>query len=91
MEMAGTPCPYMGKIGDEATLAWTDNAQERPDYKENKKKINSRLDRIEEEKEAPKKEWMEECKDSRHTSGKHEGIRKSGSTCRKEWKELNKS
>ena len=34
MEMAGTPCPYMGSIGAEATTAWKDNAQERPDAKE---------------------------------------------------------
>ena len=29
--MAGTPCPYMGKIGKEATDQWKDNKQERPD------------------------------------------------------------
>ena len=33
MEMAGTPCPYKGKIGKEATLAWTENKKDRPDYK----------------------------------------------------------
>ena len=33
MEMAGTPCPYMGKIGNEAAEAWSKNPQERPDYK----------------------------------------------------------
>ena len=33
MEMAGTPCPYKGKIGKEATIAWTENTQDRPDYK----------------------------------------------------------
>ena len=33
MEMAGTPCPYRGKIGKEATVAWTENKQDRPDYK----------------------------------------------------------
>jgi hypothetical protein len=33
MEMAGTPCPYMGKIGSEATAQWTNNKQERPDQK----------------------------------------------------------
>ncbi len=31
MEMAGTPCPYMGRIGAEATAAWEENADERPD------------------------------------------------------------
>jgi hypothetical protein len=33
MEMAGTPCPYKGKIGKEATVAWKENNQDRPDYK----------------------------------------------------------
>lgn len=33
MEMAGTPCPYMGKIGAEATAAWEQNADARPDAK----------------------------------------------------------
>ncbi len=33
MEMAGTPCPYMGKIGAEATAAWEENADARPDAK----------------------------------------------------------
>jgi len=33
MEMAGTPCPYMGRIGSEATAAWEENADARPDTK----------------------------------------------------------
>lgn len=33
MEMAGTPCPFMGKIGVEATAAWEENADARPDAK----------------------------------------------------------
>ena len=32
MEMAGTPCPYMGKIGIEAAKAWLENPEKRPDY-----------------------------------------------------------
>lgn len=32
MEMAGTPCPYMGKIGIEAAKAWAENPEKRPDY-----------------------------------------------------------
>ena len=32
MEMAGTPCPYMGKIGLEAAKAWAENPSKRPDY-----------------------------------------------------------
>ena len=31
MSMAGTPCPYNGKIGKEATAAWQDNPSKRPD------------------------------------------------------------
>ena len=32
MEMAGTPCPYMGKIGLEAAKEWAENPEKRPDY-----------------------------------------------------------
>lgn len=32
MTMAGTPCPYMGKIGKEATAAWSKYNKLRPDY-----------------------------------------------------------
>lgn len=31
MEMAGTPCPYMGLIGNEATASWVANSDKRPD------------------------------------------------------------
>ena len=34
MEMAGTPCPYMGKIGLEAAKEWAENPEKRPDYDE---------------------------------------------------------
>jgi hypothetical protein len=37
MEMAGTPCPYMGKIGLEAATAWSENPEKRPDYEQWKK------------------------------------------------------
>jgi hypothetical protein len=37
MEMAGTPCPYQGKIGQEATKAWAENKSKRPDAKEQEK------------------------------------------------------
>jgi hypothetical protein len=37
MEMAGTPCPYMGKIGIEAATAWAENPEKRPDYEQWKK------------------------------------------------------
>ena len=32
MEQAGTPCPFEGKIGKEATQAWQKYDQLRPDY-----------------------------------------------------------
>ena len=38
MEMAGTPCPYMGRIGEKATVAWSSNMKDRPDYVEQKAK-----------------------------------------------------
>ena len=34
MEMAGTPCPYQGKVGKEASKAWKENKHSRPDYVE---------------------------------------------------------
>jgi hypothetical protein len=39
MEMAGTPCPFKGKIGAEATLAWADHASQRPDSKDQEKQF----------------------------------------------------
>lgn len=36
MRMAGTPCPYMGKIGEEASKAWSVNVRERPTYTKDK-------------------------------------------------------
>ena len=32
MEMAGTPCPYYGKIGLDAAKGWLENPEKRPDY-----------------------------------------------------------
>ena len=37
MEMAGTPCPYQGKIGKEASMAWAENKAKRPDVKDQEK------------------------------------------------------
>ena len=37
MNMAGTPCPYLGAIGQEATDQWNLNPEKRPDYEEWKK------------------------------------------------------
>lgn len=38
MEMAGTPCPFMGEIGPQAAKAWEALPGMRPDYEEWKKK-----------------------------------------------------
>ena len=40
MMQAGSPCPYKGKIGEEARIAWEQNPEERPDWEEVKKRIN---------------------------------------------------
>ena len=32
MEMAGTPCPYFGKIGLDAAKGWAENPEKSPDY-----------------------------------------------------------
>lgn len=37
MEMAGTPCPYMGLISGDAAEKWEENPEGRPDYAEWKK------------------------------------------------------
>ena len=34
MVMAGTPCPFQGKIGDDALAEWNKYDQQRPDYEE---------------------------------------------------------
>ena len=34
MEMAGTPCPFKGKIGIAAAKEWANNPDKRPDYEE---------------------------------------------------------
>jgi len=39
MEMAGTPCPYNGAIGDSAKTAWVANINDRPDAKEHGKRL----------------------------------------------------
>ena len=94
MEMAGTPCPYMGKIGTEAAEAWAVNPQERPDYEQHKEKLKGQEKRAqkvaEEEQEAEdqiRKDFIKACKKTKHEAGKHKGVHKSGATCRAEWKE----
>ena len=48
MLMAGTPCPFEGKIGKDALIQWNKYNMERPDYKSYISKLESRS-RIDEE------------------------------------------
>ena len=67
MEMAGTPCPYMGKIGKEATQGWKVNRTDRPDYDEKRalfikkcrdtRHVQGELDGLRKGKFTCKKEW----------------------------------
>ena len=56
---AGTPCPFDGMIGKDATKAWNDNAELRPDYYSYKKKLE-----LEKRKERERLYWerMEKSK-----------------------------
>ena len=38
MEMAGTPCPYDGKIGADSLALWKENEDRRPDKKAYRKR-----------------------------------------------------
>ena len=40
MEQAGTPCPFQGKIGNEAQALWKKYPELRPDFDEHTEKIN---------------------------------------------------
>jgi hypothetical protein len=42
MQMAGTPCPFEGKIGKEAMAQWNKYEVERPDYETYVKKLETR-------------------------------------------------
>ena len=102
MEMAGTPCPFEGKIGEQAAVAWAAHVEERPDYDDYAKKIEGREAKVvAAEREVAraeknvKDEWIKECKKTRHPEGTIlrgkdvSNIHKSGGTCRKEWDSLN--
>ena len=50
MEMAGTPCPYDGKIGEESLTLWQENEERRPDKKAYRKRKAAKSTGDEEEK-----------------------------------------
>jgi len=60
MQMAGTPCPFEGKIGKEALEQWDKYDVERPDYNsyvsklENRSRIDEELAEIARQEEAEK-------------------------------------
>lgn len=43
MEMAGTPCPFMGKIGEEASKLWETYPELRPQEMKDKERLNDTL------------------------------------------------
>lgn len=43
MEMAGTPCPFMGKIGEEARALWEAYPELRPQDMKDKERRNDQL------------------------------------------------
>ena len=78
MEMAGTPCPFEGKIGAEALKQWKKYDVERPDYNsyvsklETRSKIDEELAEIERQEEA--KRIAEENAKKLHESKLEEDI-----------------
>jgi hypothetical protein len=94
MEMAGTPCPFEGKIGVEAAAAWEAHVEERPDYREYIQKISDREKKVIALAKAEERSFVKECKKTRHPEGTIlrdrdvSGLYKSGSTCRKEWSNI---
>tara|TARA_R110000803_G_scaffold43858_1_gene93195 strand:- start:362 stop:922 length:561 start_codon:yes stop_codon:yes gene_type:complete len=42
MEMAGTPCPYDGKIGADSLALWRENEDRRPDKKDYRKRESAK-------------------------------------------------
>ena len=87
MEMAGTPCPYMGAIGPAASDQWEENEDRRPDQK---KGVKSKVlgvfssNKIEVDKisnvTADEAAYIEKC-----TRPDFKGRRKSTKSCEAEW------
>ena len=79
MLMAGTPCPFEGKIGPEAIAQWNKYDVERPDYDsyvsklETRSKIDEELAEIAKQEEA--KKIAEENAKKLHESKKEEEIK----------------
>ena len=89
MEMAGTPCPNFGKIGKEATVAWQENPEDRPDYEDYKVKTDAKALAIKNEKKRKAKEKLNAFMKKCWLSPNKKGVGKSKRTCKKEWKKQN--
>jgi hypothetical protein len=89
MEMAGTPCPNFGKIGKEATVAWQENPEDRPDYEDYKVKTDAKALAIKNEKKRIDKEKLNTFMKKCWLSPNKKGVSKSKRTCKKEWKKQN--
>ena len=96
MEMAGTPCPYEGEIGAKAQIKWDENAHQRPDAKDYKKKVKAdKKAQAKKDKASAKAAaaiendkydlFMTGCRNTRND----EGLWKGRATCRAEWKVVN--
>jgi len=86
MEMAGTPCPYMGSIGDAATKQWAENSDERADAKRGwfgKKKSNRSSAEVDSSVLNSGEDFEKFMKKCRKKSGK--GKKKSKGQCEAEW------
>ena len=54
MRMAGTPCPYEGKIGKEASAEWEKNQSKRPDVDDAEKEYIAKCTHEDQSKQRPR-------------------------------------
>ena len=65
MQMAGTPCPFEGKIGAEAIAQWNKYDVERPDYESYISKLETRSQIDEELAEIERQERLKELEEAK--------------------------
>ena len=71
MWMAGTPCPYMGAIGDDARAGWEKNTDEVPEDSE----VFKKKERVKKEQEWQKELEEREGRKGESRAGVHRGSR----------------
>ena len=97
MEMAGTPCPYNGAIGDSAKTAWVANVDDRPDSKEHKAKLKKENKAIDDKAKGKAKmlqkikngypywkDYWRQCKHEKNSNGSF----KSRKACKVEYERV---